>query len=34
MPKKINLLGNTRNQSSKDWVEINDKSRRKYNFSN
>ena len=32
--KKINLLGNTRNQSSKDWVEINDKSSRKYTFSN
>ena len=26
--KIINLLGNTQNQSSKNWVEINDDSRR------
>ena len=32
--KIINLLGNTQNQSSKNWVEINDDSRRKYNFIN
>ena len=32
--KIINLLGNARNQPSKNWVEINDDSRRKYNFSN
>ena len=32
--KIINLLGNARNQPSKNWVEINDDSRRKYDFSN
>ena len=32
--KIINLLGNARNQPSKNWVEINGDSRRKYDFSN
>ena len=32
--KIINLLGNAQNQPSKNWVEINDDSRRKYDFSN